>query len=112
LPYFRKYSQPLRFSKTPFEIIAVTIDFSEALGSDPPEFDAVVAVNSITGVDTTAVVISQNPAPAIPEGTNSVAFLVMGGSGGDVHNIGVRILDTVTGAQFEKPVQLTITPWP
>jgi hypothetical protein len=99
-------------------VISVTINFDDVVPCASPPIDGqialagIVSVNTQNGNDSTAEIVATNPAPVIPPGTAMVTFYVMGGQGGEVHNIGVRVTDAETEAQYEGQVVLTIIPWP
>lgn len=103
-------------SKTPFEAVDVSIDFScrvaqPCASSNDITLSAVTATNVVNNRDNTAAIIvnaPSTPVPAVKPGTNVVVARVQGGNVGEQYNVAMRVTKIDTGEQLEGNVMVRI----
>jgi hypothetical protein len=95
-----------RIDKQPFEVKDYSFDFSAEL--EPGETISLlscIATNRVTGVDTSATIISSDPAPMVSGMT--VIFWLQNGTDGERHNLNIRV-QTSKGQKLEGDLDLFI----
>ena len=93
-------------TKQPYEALNVWVDFAAMLGlADTITIDSVKAMDLATGLDSTATVIEDSPAPVVSG--QKVLFQIIGGVNGDSHKITVKVL-TSAGEKVEEDIDLYV----
>ena len=98
----------LSVTKTPFEQINLSMDFTPVAGADGITLLSVVSTNLATGQDSSSQIIMTSPVPAVVGSTDVVVFRVQAGANGQTHIVGVRVQDNVNGQIWEGQITLTI----
>jgi hypothetical protein len=100
--------ETLIITKTPYEQIACSMDFSQVIGSGGITLVSVRSSNATSGTDTTAMIIATSPAPSVVAETAKITFLLQGGKNGETHRISVRAKNAAIGEESEGVALLTV----
>jgi len=100
----------LTITKTPYEQVNCSVDFSAVVGSGSIVLDSVVTTLQNGAV--TKGIVATTPAPAITASTSTVVLQLVGGVARTTYLVSVRVSNSVTGEKWDGVITLNVTAGP